>query len=129
MSKQENNNWIADHKLLTAAGIVVALSILGAALGSGPAPSASNSAKPVATATPTPTPKFDMVAFYAGIENGQTKAQVTAAAGKDASSCSETEIAGYGKTEYCMWDGGFSGTTVSVSFTNNAVSSKTKFGF
>lgn len=130
----DQRNWFARHKILSGLGIFILIAIIGSAADDDKTNTASKSTttgdKVAATATPTPAPKFDAAAFYAKVENGQTKPQVTELAGKAADSCTESEIAGYGKTEYCNWNGSFGDNViVSVIFTNDNVSSKSKTGF
>lgn len=124
--------WVKKHKLLTVIIVFVALVVIGAAAGGGSTPtteSTSPSASPAATgASPQQSAAFDLAAFYAAVQNGQTKDQVVqAAGGKEPDSCTESEIQGLGKSELCSWttfDGG-----VTVTFSDGAVTSKTKTGF
>ncbi len=75
-------------------------------------------------------PKLDIAAFYAKVENGMTKDQVLELAAKDPGNCTETEIQGYGKSEYCSWYGSFGDNSyASVSFKDGVVESKSKTGF
>lgn len=73
------------------------------------------------------TPKTSLSEFYDKIQNGQTKAQVESLAdGRKPLNCTENQDPYLGKTEFCTY-GSFSDKgTVTVTYTNDQVSSKTK---
>jgi hypothetical protein len=127
--QQQKKNWFARHKVWT--GIIVVFVLLIFVVGSDDPETASTSPTPSSgtpAATPAPTPEFSLEAFYDGIKTGMKKDQVMAlAAGKEPTSCSESESQGIGKMEHCSWYVGFN--SVSVSLTNGAVGSKYKTGF
>lgn len=126
-------DWVKRHKVLTAFFVIIGLGVVGAASGGGNTAQPANNGEQTQQATEQPKPeekKFDLKAFYDQVQNGQTKEQVIQLAGKDPDNCSENEIAGYGKTEVCNWNGSFSdGAVVSISFKDNAVNMKNKTGF
>lgn len=135
MSEGEaKKNWFVRHKITTALLVIIGLGVIGAAAGGGNTTQntgGNNQNGTQQAAQPQPEQKkFDVKVFYDQVQNGQTKEQVTQLAGKEADNCTENEIAGYGKTEVCNWNGSFSdGAVASISFKDNAVNMKTKTGF
>lgn len=122
--------WVKKHKALTVVIVLVGLFVIGSIAG-GSQQSQTNNQQPAQQEQKQPEqPKFDVATFYGKVENGMTKEQVVAVAGKDADSCTESEMAGFGKYEYCTWNGGFSqGAIASVNFKDGKVESKSKTGF
>lgn len=95
-------------------------------------PTTNTTSSPSTQSAPAPAkepekPKFDIQAFYDQVQIGQSKAQVTQLATKEPSSCSESELQGFGKSEICSWTN-FSGTAT-IIFHDDGVSSKSKIGF
>ena len=87
---------------------------------------AEDTTKP-ADDTPKQDAKWDVEAAYAKIENGMTKAQVEEATGKKSENCTESQIAGYGKSESCSYGNVFiDKASIMVIYTQDKVSSKTK---
>jgi len=74
---------------------------------------------------------IDLAQFYSSVQNGQTKEEVVMQAGKDPSSCFESQTEGLGIYETCTWYGSFGNSAdyVSVSFHDGQVSTKSKGGF
>jgi hypothetical protein len=130
---QSKGNWFTRHKVLTVILVIVAIAIIGGAAGGGAKKdsAATTPASPVAAPAPPAAPKFDISAFYDQVQNGMTKAQVTALAnGKAGENCSESAIAGYGTSSSCSWsDGAFGGKLVMITFKDDAVQTKSKTGF
>lgn len=78
----------------------------------------------------TPAPeKWDVEANYAKINNGMTKAEVEAAIGKKSDNCSENASEYLGKTEFCNYGGFGDNGMITVHFSNDKVSSKSKNKF
>ncbi len=131
--------WFKKHKILTLILVLVVLSLIGAAAGGGssqqgaqPASPTPNTAPAEQAAQPPAQTKsaFDGVAFYDKVQNGMAKAEVIAAAGKAADNCSESQMEGLGKYENCTWyEGSFSSKFVTVSFNDDKVSTKSKYGY
>ncbi len=69
---------------------------------------------------------WDVDAAYDKVTNGMTKAQVEAATGKSSESCSESTTS-YGKYETCNYGDYLDGGVLSVSYTDDKVSSKSKY--
>lgn len=152
-------NWFKRHKILTVfLGVLTLIVIGGISAGNKeasklPSPPATSSkydgsitcpagVEPgsdpggqcktgnVSTPEPAAKPKFDGQAFYDKIQNGMTKDQLVSAAGKPADNCSESEIQGYGKSEYCTWyDGSFSSKFISVTLKDGIVDTKSRNGY
>lgn len=125
-------DWVKRHKVLTVILVVMGLGVIGAASGGGNTNQPANSGGQTQQASQPKQEekKFDVKAFYDQVQTGQTKEQVIQLAGKQPDNCSENEIAGYGKTEVCNWNGSFSdGAIASISFKDNAVNMKNKTGF
>lgn len=125
--------WFGRHKILSVILGVIVLGVIGASAGGGNTNnngSSGGNSNQTSQQQEAEKPKFDVKAFYEKVQNGQTKEQVVQLAGKDPDNCTENEIAGYGKTEVCNWNGSFSdGAVASISFKDNAVNMKTKTGF
>lgn len=133
MSEVSSKNWFARHKILTVVLVLIILGIIGSASGASKSTSttssSTDSSAPIA-ATATPKPKLDIAGFYAKVQNGMTKDQVVALADKDPGSCTESEMQGLGKYEYCSWYGSFGDNAfASVTFKDGLVQSKSKTGF
>ena len=74
-----------------------------------------------------PAAKWDMEAAYAKVNNGMTKAQVEAAIGKKAESCTESQSEYLGKTELCTYGNAFIDKgAIIVTYSQDKVNSKTK---
>jgi hypothetical protein len=130
--------WFKKHKILTVILVFLGLIVIGAATGGGSKP-----ATPASSSTPQPAastqqqsteesakPAFNGLTFYDKIQNGMTKAELISAAGKDPDNCSESQMQGAGKYENCTWyDGSFSSKFVTVSLTDDKVSTKSKYGY
>lgn len=130
-AKTEKTNWFKKHKILTGILIVVGLFIIIGIASGGSEKTTTTTVvttdQPQAAApAQAEPPKFDPEVAYPKIENGMTKAQVEEVTGKKSDNCTESAIAGYGTSEYCTY-GGFSDKgSISVSYTNGTVSSKSK---
>lgn len=135
MSETEpKKNWFMRHEVTGVILAVIVIGVIGAAAGGGNKTqntgSSNQGGSQQASQPKQEKPKFDVKAFYDQVQTGQTKEQVVQLAGKEPDNCSENEIAGYGKTEVCNWNGSFSdGAFVSISFKDNAVNLKNKTGF
>jgi len=73
--------------------------------------------------------KWDVEANYAKINNGMSKAEVEAAVGKKSDSCTESTTEYIGKTEICSYGGFGDKGMISVTYSNDTVSGKTKTNF
>lgn len=125
-------NWIKRHKVWSVILGIIVIGVFASATGGGKSGTTNSGSSGTSQTTQKQAekPKFDVKAFYDQVQNGQTKEQVVQLAGKDPANCSENEIAGYGKTEVCNWNGSLSDSTfVSISFKDNAVNMKNKTGF
>lgn len=132
-------NWFKKHKILTVILAVIVIGGIAAAAGGGDETTNTNTQQPAQTDTTQPQEqeeakpaeqKVSLDEFYQKIENGQTKAEVTAlAGGREPTSCTESQDEYVGKTEYCSYGGFTDGGMISVIFTNDKVSNKTKSEF
>ncbi len=133
--KDKKGNKLADYEknkilaiILTV--VLMALGGVGSAL-RGPSTwtttTDTQSETQPANDTPKQDAKWDVEAAYAKIENGMTKAQVEDATGKKSENCTESQIAGYGKSESCSYGNAFTDkASIMVIYTQDKVSSKTK---
>lgn len=129
MAKETSTNWFARHKVLTVILTLVVIGVISSAAGGGNS-STNSTGKPAAEQKAAEKPKLDIATFYSQVQNGMTKEEVLGLANKDAGSCTESEIQGYGKTEYCNWYGNFGDNAfASVVFKDGKVESKSKTGF
>ena len=116
--------------------IIVVLIGIGGAAGKEGAESPSTSP---ATNTPQSTEapakeepkaeKWDVEANYAKINNGMTKADVETAIAKESDNCSESATEYIGKTEMCTYGSFGDNGMITVHYTNDVVSSKSKNKF
>jgi hypothetical protein len=83
--------------------------------------------------TQTPAPavkkKWDVETEYAKVTNGMTKPEVEAALGKTSDNCTESSNEYIGKTEYCSYGSFGDNGSISVTYSNDKVSSKSKMKF
>lgn len=124
-------NWFKKHKVISVIlGLIVLGVIVSAAGGGKTTPNNGSNTNQTSTEKPAEKPKLDIAAFYAKVQNGMTKEEVVTLAEKNPGNCTESEIQGYGKTEYCNWYGNFGDSAfASVSFKDGKVESKSKTGF
>lgn len=122
-------DWIKKHKLIFVLILLGGLFIIGSLAGGNSSHTENDGAEPVKTeqASKPSKPKFEFATFYSQVKNGMTKAQVLEVAGIEPASCTESETAGLGQSELCVWTQWPNGVT--VTFINNAVANKTKTGF
>lgn len=131
MNVKENKPWY--KKWWVWLIIIVVLVGIGGASGNS-TQNNSTEQKPATTEAPKQEEKpqevkWDIEANYAKISNDMTKAEVEAAIGKKSESCTENTSEYLGKTEYCNY-GGFGDTgMITVTYSNDKVSSKTKSKF
>ncbi len=120
-------NWVKRHKVIS---IIVGLIIVGMISSANGTKTPSNGDTSSAGPVAAEKAKLDIASFYAKIQNGMTKTEVIDLAAKDPGSCTESEIQGYGKTEYCSWYGSFGDNAfASIVFKDGNVESKSKTGF
>lgn len=73
--------------------------------------------------------KWDVEKVYAKIKDGMTKKQVEKAVGKESDNCSESSSEYVGKTELCTYGSLGDNGSITVTFQNDKVSSKSKMKF
>ncbi len=126
-------NWFKKHKIISVILGLIVLGVIVSAAGGGKSSTntpSSGSGTQTSTEKPAEKPKLDIASFYSKVQNGMTKDEVVALADKNPGNCTESEIQGYGKSEYCNWYGSFGDNAfASVTFKDGKVESKSKTGF
>ena len=127
---EKKKSWLARHKVLTVIGVLLVIGIIGAASNSTSPPASTNTAEnqqPTESAAPEKV-KISLSDFYDKIQNDMTKESVTTLSEREPQNCFESQNQYAGKTEMCNL-GEFGGGTIAVTFTNDKVSSKSKYNF
>lgn len=127
-------NWIKKHKFLTVVLAFIALMIIASAGGSDKQAATTQQAAPAQAATSEPAPapqtKISLDEFYGKLQDGMSKAEVTAlAGGREPSSCTEMEMEYVGKLDSCSYGGFMDAGMVMVQFTNDKLTSKSNSKF
>ena len=113
--------------------IVFVLIGVGGAAGSGSNSSTSTTQPTNGTqaqnSAPVEKKKWDVETEYAKITDGMTKPEVETAVGKTSDNCTENSNEYSGKTEFCSYGGFGDNGSISVTYSNDKVSSKSKMKF
>lgn len=111
--------------------IVVVFGIGGASSGSKDTPSSTTPNGQAAQEAPKveEKPKWDVEAEYAKITDGMTKAEVEAAISKKSDNCTESASEYLGKSEMCTYGGFGDNGVITVHFSDDKVSTKSKSKF
>lgn len=78
------------------------------------------------TVTETKSARWDAAAYYDQIQTGQTKAEVEQITTKTSDNCSSSETPGVGTMEFCSYGGLTDKGSISVTYLDGKVYSKTK---
>ncbi len=115
-------NYFVRHKVITGILVLIVLGIIGSALG--------EDTTKTSTSTPTNNAAVEKSASKVtkancdSVRSGMTREQVINLLGEP-SSTSESEIAGFGKSEFLHFQEGFSTKACSITLSNGKVMSKT----
>jgi hypothetical protein len=107
--------------------ILIVIGAIAASSGGGKTTTSTSSKGSTSTAAPA---KWDIQAAYDKVQTGMTKPQVEAATGKTSADCTSSATQGVGTTEVCEYGSAFSDKgTITVTYSNDAVFSKTKTSY
>lgn len=121
--------WFKKHKVLTVILIFIAIGGIGS-VGSNNSQKTDTNPNPDSIIKKEDSPKLNLADFYSNVQTGMTKDEVLALTNGDSGKCSASEIQGFGSSELCNWYGSFGDKGfVTVTFSDNKVSSKSKYGF
>lgn len=136
LKKKQSKGLALTGTILGALGLLTAIiatalaaSLLGQAAKDAAQDLPANTESSQSTSPSGTEEAWDMETAYEKIQNGMTKAQVEEATGRTSDNCSETTTEFTGKLETCNYGTSNDKGTITVTFTKDAVSSKSKFNY
>ena len=109
--------------LLWGGGAIIAIGVIASVAGQGGNKSGGENTSETKQEQPAKAPEPKRASsqeIYDKVRNGMSRAEVVQIAGKEPDNCIDSEIEGLGKSSTCSYG------TVSITFSNGVVSSKTK---
>lgn len=121
--------WILNLVFMILATIIIVLFLVLGAAASKNSDKIEDAAKSLESSYNESTTNTDLVAAYDKVAEGSTKAEAEAALGEESSSCTSSSFSQLGSFETCSYGGFSDGVTISVTYKDGVVQSKSKVDY